>query len=146
MQTNPESAAVEAVAGVIIDDDGVALVRRGTEDERIAIRGGQRLYPQSALDALRGEVERLRKSNELYSFAMNTAGIDELKRRADAAERREAELEGELRSLYRAYVSTLESGRDRIIDLGGQCDPLETMERNDPALICAKRALTKESP
>lgn len=42
---------------------------------------------------LRAEVERLRKSNELYSFAMNTAGIDELKRRADAAERRVGELE-----------------------------------------------------
>ena len=41
---------------------------------------------------LRAEVERLRKSNELYSFAMNTAGIDELKRRADAAERRVVEL------------------------------------------------------
>ena len=42
---------------------------------------------------LRGEVERLREANQLYSFAMNTAGIDELKRRADAAERRVGELE-----------------------------------------------------
>ena len=47
----------------------------------------------STVAELRAEVERLRKSNELYSFAMNTAGIDELKRRADAAERRVGELE-----------------------------------------------------
>lgn len=41
---------------------------------------------------LRAEVERLREANQLYSFAMNTAGIDELKRRDDAAERRVGEL------------------------------------------------------
>lgn len=51
---------------------------------------------------LRAEVERLRKSNELYSFAMNTAGIDELKRRADAAERRVGELEKLLAAARRA--------------------------------------------
>ena len=51
------------------------------------------LYSAATVAELRAEVERLRKSNELYSFAMNTAGIDELKRRADAAERRVGELE-----------------------------------------------------
>lgn len=50
------------------------------------------LYSAATVAELRAEVERLRKSNELYSFAMNTAGIDELKRRADAAERRVGEL------------------------------------------------------
>lgn len=56
---------------------------------------------------LRAEVERLRKSNELYSFAMNTAGIDELKRRADAAERRAGELEAVLRR-----ISTMNAADD----------------------------------
>ena len=51
---------------------------------------------------LRAEVARLRKSNELYSFAMNTAGIDELKRRADAAERRVGELEKLMAAARRA--------------------------------------------
>lgn len=50
------------------------------------------LYSAATVAELRAEVERLRKSNELYSFAMNTAGIDELKRRADGAERRVGEL------------------------------------------------------
>lgn len=58
-------------------------------------RGGFVLYTDHAATVaeLRAEVERLQEANHLYSFAMNTAGIDELKRRADEAERRVAELE-----------------------------------------------------
>ena len=51
------------------------------------------LYSAATVAELRAEVEMLREANQLYSFAMNTAGIDELKRRADAAERRVGELE-----------------------------------------------------
>lgn len=47
-----------------------------------------------------------------------------------------------LRSLIRAYVNLLESGRDRIVSLGGECDPVDKMEANDPALIAAKAALS----
>ena len=61
------------------------------------------LYSAATVAELRAEVERLRKSNELYSFAMNTAGIDELKRRADAAELRV----GELTSLLSDTVGNL---------------------------------------
>lgn len=46
-----------------------------------------------------------------------------------------------LSNLYRAYVNLLEAGRDRIIDLGGQCDPVLVMERSDPALIEARACL-----
>lgn len=60
------------------------------------------LYSAATVAELRAEVERLRKSNELYSFAMNTAGIDELKRRADAAERRVGELEKLMAAARRA--------------------------------------------
>lgn len=45
------------------------------------------------------------------------------------------------RSLYRAYVRLLESGRDRIRDLGGDCDPVDVMERNDPFLVEARALL-----
>lgn len=97
MQTNPESAAVEAVAWLVTNGGETCepwLVYERNEVEALpASCIADPLYPQSALDALRGEVERLRKSNELYSFAMNTAGIDELKRRADASDRRVAQLE-----------------------------------------------------
>ena len=54
---------------------------------------------------------------------------------------READLVGALRRLYRGYVITLESGRDRITFLGGECDPVERMENGDPFLIEARAAL-----
>ena len=68
------------------------------------------LYSAATVAELRAEVERLREANQLYSFAMNTAGIDELKRRADAAERRVGELEAlltnikELTSMWRGFA------------------------------------------
>jgi len=45
------------------------------------------------------------------------------------------------KALYRAYVRLLESGRDRIIELGGTCDPVDVMEANDVDLLAARRAL-----
>ena|ERR1700761_3547849 len=46
-----------------------------------------------------------------------------------------------LRDLYLAYVRLLEAGRDRIRDLGGECDAVDVMERDDPALIRARSSL-----
>jgi hypothetical protein len=51
-------------------------------------------------------------------------------------------LETALRDLIHSYVCLLESGRDRIKMLGGDCDDVPTMERNDPALIRARAVLT----
>jgi len=51
-----------------------------------------------------------------------------------------AALEDGMRRLYRGYVNTIESGRDRIVSLGGTCDPVDAMERGDPVLM-ATRAL-----
>jgi hypothetical protein len=48
-----------------------------------------------------------------------------------------------LKRLARAYVSTMESGRDRIVALGGDCDPVDVMERGDPYLRIAKEAIAK---
>lgn len=44
------------------------------------------------------------------------------------------ELLAALEKMNRAYVNLIENGRDRIIDLGGKCDPLDVMERSDPNL------------
>jgi len=52
-----------------------------------------------------------------------------------------ADLREELQALYKAYVSTLEAGRDRIMSLGGECDLVSQMEDGDPALIRARAAL-----
>lgn len=52
-----------------------------------------------------------------------------------------------LKDLSRAYVRLLESGRDRIMALGGDCDPVDVMERGDPYLMQAKEAITRaENP
>lgn len=48
-----------------------------------------------------------------------------------------------LQDLIRAYVRALENGRDRIVMLGGQCDPVDVMERDDPSLRQAKAALAQ---
>jgi hypothetical protein len=67
MQTNPESAAVEAVAHRIFSDRSGfwGPWRNGPRPEFADPSARFELaYPQSALDALRGEVERLRGALE----------------------------------------------------------------------------------
>lgn len=59
-------------------------------------------------------------------------------------ERRTAErdrLRSELKNMIRGYVLLLENGRDRIVSLGGSCDPLDVMEQGDHYLHHARRAL-----
>lgn len=41
------------------------------------------------------------------------------------------------------YVNMLENARDRIIERGGCCDPVDVMERGDPALRRIDAALSK---
>lgn len=48
-----------------------------------------------------------------------------------------------LQRLRIAYVNMLESGRDRIIALGGDCDSVEKMEKDDPALAVARKTIAK---
>ncbi len=50
-------------------------------------------------------------------------------------------LYNELSDLIRGYVNLLESGRDRIRDFGGDCDPVDAMESNDPWLRSARKAI-----
>lgn len=69
---------------------------------------------------------------EAHAHDMGYAGVAEALE--DLESRRNApaiDLERGLRDLYRAYVRLLESGRDRITSLGGDCDPVDVMERSD---------------
>lgn len=50
-----------------------------------------------------------------------------------------------LRDLYRAYVRLLESGRDRIHDLGGACDAVDVMEAGDLDLRRAREVLAQHN-
>lgn len=57
-------------------------------------------------------------------------------------ESEKARLVEALESLVRGYVNLLEAGAGRITSLGGDCDPVSIMERNDPWLRDARTALS----
>lgn len=59
----------------------------------------------------------------------------------DEARAAVAELIETHKALCRHFVNTLESGRDRIIALGGDCDPVDRMEQSDPVLARSRAAL-----
>ena len=67
----------------------------------------------------------------------------ELHAMVKALEAQRDELLAALKNLRRAYVNLLESGRDRILLLGGQCDPVDVMEASDPNLRDSRAALAK---
>jgi len=46
-----------------------------------------------------------------------------------------------LKYLARHYVGQLENARDRIVSLGGQCDPVDVMERGDPHLLRVREVI-----
>ncbi|MDT3432308.1 hypothetical protein ROV94_15680 [Stenotrophomonas maltophilia] len=64
--------------------------------------------------------------------------------RWDAPPAQTADL-ADFKALYRAYVRLLESGRDRIRDLGGACDPVDVMEANDVDLQAARRVIDSQA-
>ena len=51
------------------------------------------------------------------------------------------ELLAALEKMNRAYVGLMENGRDRIIMLGGDCDPVDVMEHSDPHLRESRAAI-----
>lgn len=53
------------------------------------------------------------------------------------------DLLAEIKRLRLAYVNLLEVGRDRILSLGGTCDPVDVMEAADPAIRAADAAILK---
>jgi len=53
------------------------------------------------------------------------------------------ELLAALKMMNHAYVRLLETGRDRIIDYGGECDSVELMESMSSELRQSKAAITK---
>lgn len=155
MQTNPESAAVEAVAVVMRDGNICWLNSWLMSDNYVKSQQGDKLYPQSALDALRGEIERRKSAQAALSQYASAA-----EQRADAAERRVAELEAALRDLIDVAdpvaLAPREYERIREQTARGTCVSIDPF----PLLKCryedvvdltdglkrAGAALTKESP
>lgn len=56
---------------------------------------------------------------------------DTLQEALSATVEQRDELLAALKKLNRAYVQLLENGRDRILSLGGECDPVDYMEQVD---------------
>jgi len=52
----------------------------------------------------------------------------------------------DFKALYRAYVRLLEAGRDRILLLGGDCDPVDVMEASDADLRAARSLIDSVKP
>ena len=125
------------------------------------------------IDRLRAEVERLRQYEPLTGGTslrevVLRREIERLTRERDDAEQRVRDIDAlwhgqrdviaerdqlraeverlrtALRDLIRAYVNLLEAGKDRIESLGGDCDPVDMMERADPDLCKARNALSGE--
>lgn len=69
--------------------------------------------------------------------------IKELANRYNTVIAQRDELLQGLKNLKRAYVNLLEAGRNRILDMGGQCDDVPTMEASDPYLRDASAAIAK---
>lgn len=128
MQTNPESAAVEAVAWATPGSLQFSAGKDTWFDVWTKARYGftEPLYPQSALDALRGEVAMLRDALHIETHKVITCGVAAshpdaslssrmeyagkwdspqaqevraLRDKADAAERRVEELEAALQGV-----------------------------------------------
>lgn len=116
--------------------DTLSNVRDGLEDE------GDRIYFGSTNDAdqLRDiieEIEELEWDRILASSQKKPdlyARIRELNTEVRDARSAQKELLAEIKRLRLAYVNLMETGYDRIIALGGSCDPVDVMEAGDPAI------------
>jgi hypothetical protein len=86
--------------------------------------------------------------SDLYRVAdgidAQASEIAEAKSQIEFLDRQNNALRQSLGSMIHAYVRLLECGRDRILDLGGQCDPLDVLEASDPWLRDARATLNQQ--
>lgn len=117
----------------------------GVDLDGMLDREAQRSYAlQSDNEQLSLEVSQLQQRIAELKFALKTAETEagylagKVARTEAASDAKLAEAVTELKALDLAYVNLLESGRDRIIMLGGSCDPVDVMEQADPFLRRAR--------
>lgn len=95
--------------------------------------------------ATREGAKHTEKKPALATVAWNIAAAIRETEAAAPADPRDAEiarLKEALGRLYHGYVCLIEKGRNRILDLGGDCDSVAHAEEGDPFLIGARRTLT----
>lgn len=107
--------------------------------------------PEPSLYVLFGEdgypIEAHSDNSSAVNAALDAGGIVEIERyiTTDQAEAyANARIREALLPLIQGYVNLLESGRDRIISLGGDCDPVDVMEASDPYLRAARALIPQE--
>lgn len=67
--------------------------------------------------------------------------VPNLMRTIQKSEGRNLELQNELNFMIKSYINLYEFSRDEIRGLGGDCDPVDVMERKSKILAKAKRVL-----
>ena len=94
------------------------------------------------------EVTNLAALGSSYLNRANAAELelDQLRQQLSDHIKREMMLRNALNKMNRAYVTLIENARDRIITLGGDCDPVDVMERADPNLLESREALAATEP
>jgi hypothetical protein len=95
-------------------------------------------------DALFAKALEYHRNGDPWRDVLCGDDVGRLLEHADQLAAENARLREALEALIRGYVNTLESAFDRIKFLGGDCDPVDVMERNDPHLRAAKAALAKK--
>ncbi len=135
----------------LIDSHSVASNQLSGKSGQLAVDGARQPVGEQPMEMRICELRHVSlKPNRPYVFTVdaNCANC-----RADAAyamghtDTRPAHAVNlaNFKALYRAYVRLLESGRDRIRDLGGTCDPVDVMEANDVDLQAARRVLDSQA-
>ncbi|HEL5025680.1 TPA: hypothetical protein UOA81_000849 [Stenotrophomonas maltophilia] len=125
----------------------IPLVRQpvcATVKDSLTVGGGQAVGEPVAVrvtPGMRAAFRRAYREGGLWADRLDTA-LDAMMRAAPPAQAVDL---AEFKALYRAYVRLLESGRDRIIDLGGTCDPVDVMEANDVDLQAARRVMDSQA-
>lgn len=91
------------------------------------------------------ELERARAAERTWETTMMKAIGEDGPRSVSEAiaklEKQRDDLLAALEKMNRAYVNLIENGRDRIVQLGGDCDPVDVMERDDPHLRESRTAI-----
>lgn len=114
---------------IVVDEWNRLLAELASLRESLAKAEGIVAFMKAAYESLKSSAD------------LNFERWGKAEARALFAESQVAEAKGALGRLMLAYVNTLELGRDRIVFLGGQCDPVDVMEAGDPALRAARSTL-----
>lgn len=161
MSFDTQKLALQALAGhghVKPRPDGVRMrcggpaVCRVCQQEKAQLETSQRIneafHPLDGQHINQGSVDAATEAyeREFLQAKIDTqaAEIAEAKGQVEHLDRQNNALREAMARLIRGYVNLLESGRDRITFLGGDCDPVDVMEASDPWLKDARAALSGE--